>query len=609
MRLLPRLRRKDPVEEEISNRKAALQEKRARRNKTRRRVATPLARLNPNEIPPDAVVFTRTPIAAEPFEEPVTTTDDQPIDVELAADDQLDVPPDFLRKEPDAEAPAAETPATEPANELAGLAEPEQKPAADALGGDMLDLFREEKQSDADGSLASQVEDISIEDLLADIGSITERLGVPKRDPYVHEVHIEPEITDEETAAEPEPEVKVEKIEPRAVAVALEPVPEVIAGPVEEIDIGSLLEPEPQADSEPPDGLPPATETRFAPPPAYRKRGVDGSMMMHLLFLGLAVTAAGAFGLTRINRPHTADAENDPSRIVLAVVTTPKPTFGAAGTKAPTPSPSPEPTASPTPEPTRRARLADVPPAFQDYQVEYGDSLWSISRGFGLCPDHLLWANGRDEETPLIAGEYLTIPDGVGIVHRVRSGDTLSSISRQYNADIASITAVEGNQLSTSADLIPGTKIFIPDGIPQSALDLGSKALKKMTKPSSSGYVWPFYGPITTYYGEQRVGYVHNAVDIGGLGHYGASVNSMADGRVAFAGYDDIYGNNVIVLHPDGSRSRYAHLSKVYVAQGETVSRGQALGALGCSGDSTGTHLHFELWKDDEPVDPLIYLP
>jgi murein DD-endopeptidase MepM/ murein hydrolase activator NlpD len=65
----------------------------------------------------------------------------------------------------------------------------------------------------------------------------------------------------------------------------------------------------------------------------------------------------------------------------------------------------------------------------------------------------------------------------------------------------------------------------------------------------------------------------------------------------------------VKVQHDDGSRTIYAHLSEVYVTAGQTVAMAEPVGALGCTGHATGTHLHFELWIDGKPVDPLDYLP
>jgi murein DD-endopeptidase MepM/ murein hydrolase activator NlpD len=86
-------------------------------------------------------------------------------------------------------------------------------------------------------------------------------------------------------------------------------------------------------------------------------------------------------------------------------------------------------------------------------------------------------------------------------------------------------------------------------------------------------------------------------------------VYSIAPGKVVSAVRDHPgLGNYVIVVHDDGARSLYAHLADFSVSQGQSVDIGSRLGALGCTGNSTGTHLHFELWKDGRPVDPLQYL-
>jgi murein DD-endopeptidase MepM/ murein hydrolase activator NlpD len=72
---------------------------------------------------------------------------------------------------------------------------------------------------------------------------------------------------------------------------------------------------------------------------------------------------------------------------------------------------------------------------------------------------------------------------------------------------------------------------------------------------------------------------------------------------------DNGYGNYVIVQHADGSETLYAHMSAIYVAQGQYVNQGDVLGAVGCTGWCTGDHLHFEIHIGGSPVDPLGYLP
>ena len=68
------------------------------------------------------------------------------------------------------------------------------------------------------------------------------------------------------------------------------------------------------------------------------------------------------------------------------------------------------------------------------------------------------------------------------------------------------------------------------------------------------------------------------------------------------------YGNYVLVSHPDGTSTMYAHLQSVYVSVGDSVSGGQALGAVGCTGFSTGFHLHYEIRVNGKTVDPQQYL-
>jgi hypothetical protein len=263
------------------------------------------------------------------------------------------------------------------------------------------------------------------------------------------------------------------------------------------------------------------------------------------------------------------------------------------------PTPSPDPTPIPSPD------VPPVRPTFFAYTTEPGDSLTSLSLNFGLCPDHLLWANpGVDALGVLPADHRLLIPAAPGILHYVRPGDTIADLASLYNVDTQTIA--ETNGLTSSESDIQGMLLLLPGAFPPSVLQVDFIP----PPPSPSGFVWPWIGDITSFYGEPRLGYVHLALDIAGLEHWGAPVASAAAGYVAFAVEQDLgLGNYVIVQHDDGSRAVYAHLFQIYVQQDQRVDQGQALGALGCSGHSFGTHLHFELWVNGIPVDPLDYLP
>lgn len=99
---------------------------------------------------------------------------------------------------------------------------------------------------------------------------------------------------------------------------------------------------------------------------------------------------------------------------------------------------------------------------------------------------------------------------------------------------------------------------------------------------------------------------MHNGTDF--AGRHGLPIHTTADGVVKTAARQSGYGNIVIVTHPNGLETRYAHLSKIHVKVGERVSRGDHIGDMGNTGRSTGTHLHYEIRVNGKPVDPMNFI-
>jgi murein DD-endopeptidase MepM/ murein hydrolase activator NlpD len=122
--------------------------------------------------------------------------------------------------------------------------------------------------------------------------------------------------------------------------------------------------------------------------------------------------------------------------------------------------------------------------------------------------------------------------------------------------------------------------------------------------PSASGLIWPVSGPVVSGYG-MRWGRMHMGIDIA-VG-YGTPIVASAGGNVIFAGWMGGYGNFVIVDHGGGLSTAYAHLSSIS-AGGGSVSQGQVVGYVGCTGHCFGPHLHFEVRVNGSAVDPLGYL-
>jgi murein DD-endopeptidase MepM/ murein hydrolase activator NlpD len=124
----------------------------------------------------------------------------------------------------------------------------------------------------------------------------------------------------------------------------------------------------------------------------------------------------------------------------------------------------------------------------------------------------------------------------------------------------------------------------------------------------------PVDGPVTSPFGDRDHPVTgehrhHDGVDLAAA--QGTPIRAAGDGVVSFVGVQSGYGNVVVIDHPGpggGIQTVYAHQSRIGVAQGEHVGRGQVIGAVGSTGVSTGPHLHFEVREGGRAVDPVPYL-
>lgn len=296
-------------------------------------------------------------------------------------------------------------------------------------------------------------------------------------------------------------------------------------------------------------------------------------------------------------------------------------------------APAPAAEATPTPVPTS---------PFVEYEVVEGDTLSSVAAGHGVGLEDILWNNpvaAYDPDTVLI-GDRLVVPTAPGIVYYVEIGDTLVDIAARYGIDPEAIVAYEGNNIA-SADLIvegaplllPGAAPLIPEVVEEPVLEVPETPAPPPPAPTPvptavpeprpsapvpasvgggpveifTGFIWPVNGPINSYFGPRWGGF-HTGIDIGAA--TGTPVGAAAGGQVVLTVYSGAgYGNHVVIRHADGSQTLYAHLSEIWVSNGQQVSQGDAIGAVGCTGWCTGSHLHFEVKINGVQVDPLLYLP
>uniref|UniRef100_B8HN83 Peptidase M23 n=1 Tax=Cyanothece sp. (strain PCC 7425 / ATCC 29141) TaxID=395961 RepID=B8HN83_CYAP4 len=172
----------------------------------------------------------------------------------------------------------------------------------------------------------------------------------------------------------------------------------------------------------------------------------------------------------------------------------------------------------------------------------------------------------------------------------VRDRSTLAVIEAQLQRDNQNVTLLIQQRLGYVA--------------PQPGID-------RIFRYGSGRLSYPIQAPITSNFGWRMhpiLGYqrLHAGTDFGA--DTGTPIRAAEGGTVIFAGWYGGYGNTVIIDHGGGLTTLYAHTSQMYVREGQTVQRGEAIAAVGSTGLSTGPHLHFEVRENGEPVNPLNYL-
>lgn len=246
----------------------------------------------------------------------------------------------------------------------------------------------------------------------------------------------------------------------------------------------------------------------------------------------------------------------------------------------------------------------------ENYKVKGGDTLSTIAQKFEISIETIRWANPdqiTSDKTLLHPGDQLQIPPVTGVVHKVKSGDTVYSIAKKYGVFAQNIVNFPFNTYADDETfaLVIGSNIIVPDGVmPQEQPIAPIQYLQPVTLAAggTGQFIWPTVGIITQY----PVWY-HMAVDIA---NPAAPVVIAADNGVVVSRecLNWGYGCHIIIDHGNGYQTLYGHMQAFYVNLGDHVNRGQSIGQMGSTGHSTGTHLHFEVRRGGVLENPLNYL-
>ncbi|KUO49783.1 MAG: hypothetical protein APF76_00640 [Desulfitibacter sp. BRH_c19] len=260
------------------------------------------------------------------------------------------------------------------------------------------------------------------------------------------------------------------------------------------------------------------------------------------------------------------------------------------------------------------------------YQVESGDSLWTIAEKNGMRVSELEEANPEINGTLLNIGQDVRLikPEpafNVQVKYEQVAEQAISSPVKYVNTDSlfrgqqkVQEAGSSGKKEVTYFIEVENGKILEKKIVDEVVIEepktkvvsVGTKVMTASRGGGGSGpLAWPIRGSITSPYGYRSGGF-HTGIDISGK--TGDPIYSAEAGSVIFSGWRGGYGNLVIVDHGDGVTTYYAHASQRLVSSGAQVKRGDLVAKVGSTGNSTGPHLHFEVRINGQPDNPTKYV-
>jgi len=271
------------------------------------------------------------------------------------------------------------------------------------------------------------------------------------------------------------------------------------------------------------------------------------------------------------------------------------------------------------------------------YRVMVGDSVFGIAKQYSIKPESILYSNEatlNDNPSNLSPGMELTIPPVDGLTYTWKDGDTLEKVADEFKSDLNgdgvvdakdvaqlrdAIVSYPGNNLDLTNPVIKaGQVIMIPGGhreliswlefVPTSNRSGGSTATSELGGGGCPGGgsgsapgIWPTNGPHTISGNDYSPS--HLGIDI--TAYPTTLIEASGGGVVVFAGFSAYgYGNVIEVDHMDGFATVYGHLSQINVTRCQVVTGGEVIGVAGCTGNCTGTHLHFEVREGGVNINP-----
>ena len=239
---------------------------------------------------------------------------------------------------------------------------------------------------------------------------------------------------------------------------------------------------------------------------------------------------------------------------------------------------------------------------YEEYTIGEGENLTSISKKIGANLDTLVSVNKISNANKLKPGQKIIIPNRNGLLYTIKENEKIEEVADKYDIQLNRILAF--NKIYSASDIKIGDDIFLP-GAKYTLDERIDKFGQMFSLPVNVTRISSVFGyrvhPIT------KTRTKHTGVDI--PGSLNTPVYAARKGKVIFAGYSGGYGNLVIVRHDKGYTTYYGHLNKITTKIGDNVGVGVMIGRMGSTGNSTGSHLHFEVRRNGEALNPSDFIP
>jgi murein DD-endopeptidase MepM/ murein hydrolase activator NlpD len=247
---------------------------------------------------------------------------------------------------------------------------------------------------------------------------------------------------------------------------------------------------------------------------------------------------------------------------------------------------------------TPSPNIVSVPANAYVHVIESGESLYTIARRYDVTAQSIVQANGFSSPDKIYVGQKIVIPGRPDLLAtkgpaKPVAGDGASAAP---SVQVASVEPNVGTPIASPALLETDTPVQQASAKPQ-------PLQQPAVEPSLSGadkFRWPVSGRIITDFANSKGTGINIEVP------EGAAIRAAENGQVIYVGNGvEGYGNLILVRHPNGYVSAYAHLKDTRVNKGDVVNRGDQIGTAGMTGSVSRPQLHFELRKGATPVDPV----